>query len=79
MRRVDDPAELAAAVTAAARESEQAFGDGSVYLERLVEGGRHIEVQLLGDDRARWSPSASATARPSVATRSWSRRRRRPA
>jgi len=49
MRRVDDPAELSAAVTAAARESAQAFGDGSVYLERLVEGGRHIEVQLLGD------------------------------
>ena len=50
MRRVDEPAELEGAVTAAARESEQAFGDGSVYLERLVEGGRHIEVQLLGDD-----------------------------
>ena len=49
MRRVDDPADLAGAVGAAARESEQAFGDGSVYLERLVEGGRHIEVQLLGD------------------------------
>ena len=49
MRRVDDVAELATAVAAAARESEQAFGDGSVYLERLVEGGRHIEVQLLGD------------------------------
>jgi acetyl/propionyl-CoA carboxylase alpha subunit len=51
MRRVDEPADLAAAVTAAARESRQAFGDGSVYLERLVEGGRHIEVQLLGDSR----------------------------
>ncbi len=50
MRRVDDPSELEAAVAAAARESEQAFGDGSVYLERLIEGGRHIEVQLLGDD-----------------------------
>ncbi len=49
MRRVDDPAELEAAVAAAAREAEQAFGDGSVYLERLIEGGRHIEVQLLGD------------------------------
>jgi acetyl/propionyl-CoA carboxylase alpha subunit len=49
MRRVDDPGDLAAAVVAAARESEQAFGDGSVYLERLVEGGRHIEVQLLAD------------------------------
>ena len=49
MRRVDDATELAAAVVAAARESEQAFGDGSVYQERVVEGGRHIEVQLLGD------------------------------
>jgi len=51
MRRVDEPRELAAAVTAAARESQQAFGDGAVYLERLVEGGRHIEVQLLGDSQ----------------------------
>jgi acetyl-CoA carboxylase biotin carboxylase subunit len=49
MRRVDDATELTAAIMAAARESEQAFGDGSVYLEHLVEGGRHIEVQLLGD------------------------------
>ncbi len=49
MRRVDDPADLAAAVVAAAREARQAFGDGAVYLERYVEGGRHIEVQLLGD------------------------------
>ena len=49
MRRVDDAAGLASAVTAAAREAGQAFGDGSVYLERLIEGGRHIEVQLLGD------------------------------
>ena len=37
------------AVAAAAREAKQAFGDGSVYLEHYVEGGRHIEVQLLGD------------------------------
>ena len=50
MRRVDRPGDLTPAVAAAAREAEQAFGDGSVYLERLVEGGRHIEVQLLGDD-----------------------------
>ena len=49
MRRVDKREELPAAITAAAHEARQAFGDGSVYLERLVEGGRHIEVQLLGD------------------------------
>jgi acetyl/propionyl-CoA carboxylase alpha subunit len=49
MRRVDDPAELAAAVTSAAGEALQAFGSASVYLEHYVEGGRHVEVQLLGD------------------------------
>jgi acetyl/propionyl-CoA carboxylase alpha subunit len=49
MRRVEDPADLPAAVAGARREAEAAFGDGSVYLERLIEGGRHIEVQLLGD------------------------------
>jgi acetyl/propionyl-CoA carboxylase alpha subunit len=50
MRRVDDPADLDAAVTSAAREAAAAFGDGSVYLERYLEGARHIEVQLLGDE-----------------------------
>lgn len=50
MRLVRDPAELAASVTAAAREARQAFGDGSVYLEHYVEGARHVEVQLLGDE-----------------------------
>ena len=49
MRRVDDPAELSAAVTAAAGEALQSFGSASVYLEHYVEGGRHVEVQLLGD------------------------------
>ncbi len=49
MRRVDDPAELAGAVMAAAGEALQAFGSASVYLEHYVEGGRHVEVQLLGD------------------------------
>ena len=49
MRRADAPGELPIAVAAAAREAEAAFGDGSVYLERYVEGARHVEVQLLGD------------------------------
>jgi acetyl/propionyl-CoA carboxylase alpha subunit len=49
MRRVDDPAELSRAVAAAGGEALQAFGSASVYLERYVEGGRHVEVQLLGD------------------------------
>lgn len=49
MRRVDEAGELPLAVAAATREAEASFGDGSVYLERFVEGGRHVEVQLLGD------------------------------
>ena len=53
MRRVDDEADLAAAIEAATREAAAAFGDGAVYLERHIEGGRHVEVQLLGDDHGR--------------------------
>ena len=50
MRRVDDPAGLDEAITAAQREAAAAFGDGSVYLERYVERARHVEVQLIGDN-----------------------------
>jgi acetyl/propionyl-CoA carboxylase alpha subunit len=49
MRRVDEPAQLADALAAARREAESAFGDGTVYVERLISPARHIEVQLLGD------------------------------
>ena len=49
MRRVERAAELPEALAAASREAAAFFGDGAVYLERLVEGARHIEVQLLGD------------------------------
>ena len=33
----------------ARREAESAFGNGNVYLEKLVEGARHIEIQILAD------------------------------
>lgn len=49
MRTVHSPEELPFAVLAARREAESTFGDGALYLERLVEGARHIEVQILGD------------------------------
>ena len=49
LRVVRDPAELADAVSLASAEAEAAFGDPRVYLERYVERGRHVEVQLLGD------------------------------
>ncbi|MGD0705372.1 MAG: biotin carboxylase N-terminal domain-containing protein [Trebonia sp.] len=49
LRVVHDPAELADAVAVASAEAGAAFGDPRVYLERYVERGRHVEVQILGD------------------------------
>ena len=49
MRRVDGPDELVDAMASARREAMSAFGDGTVYVERLVAPTRHVEVQLLGD------------------------------
>ncbi len=50
MRVATSPAELGPAVEDAQREAAAAFGDGTVFLERLVESPRHIEVQVLGDE-----------------------------
>ena len=49
MRRVDSPEQLAASLAGARREAQAAFGDPTLYLERLIEPARHVEVQLLGD------------------------------
>ncbi|MBI4230982.1 MAG: hypothetical protein HY608_09130, partial [Planctomycetes bacterium] len=49
IRRVADAGALAEAFGRAAREAQQAFGDGRLYLEKLVESARHVEVQVLGD------------------------------
>ncbi|MCW8836857.1 MAG: pyruvate carboxylase, partial [Rhodospirillales bacterium] len=49
MRVIESEAELEKEVTAGRREAEAAFGNGEVYLEKLVLRARHVEVQLLGD------------------------------
>lgn len=49
MRAVHRPEDLRGALASARREAEAAFGDGSVYLEKIVEGARHIEIQILAD------------------------------
>src|SRR5690606_2459511 len=49
MELVGDLAELASALDMASAEAGAAFGDARVYLERYVAGGRHVEVQVLGD------------------------------
>ncbi len=53
MRRVEAPEALPAALAAGSHEALNAFGDGSVYLERELLPARHIEVQLLGDSTGR--------------------------
>jgi 3-methylcrotonyl-CoA carboxylase alpha subunit len=49
MRRVDAHVEFEAALEAAAREAEGAFGDPRVLIEKYVAAARHIEVQVFGD------------------------------
>jgi propionyl-CoA carboxylase alpha chain len=49
MRIVRDPSSLAGAVESSRREAASAFGDGTLLFERYVEGGRHVEIQILGD------------------------------
>ena len=49
MRDVQSPDLLPGLLKIARREAEAAFGDGGVYLERMILGARHIEVQVLGD------------------------------
>jgi 3-methylcrotonyl-CoA carboxylase alpha subunit/acetyl-CoA/propionyl-CoA carboxylase biotin carboxyl carrier protein len=50
MRIVRTRAEFADAVAAARRESQSAFGDDTLLVEKYVESGRHIEVQVLADE-----------------------------
>ncbi|HET8623312.1 MAG TPA: acetyl-CoA carboxylase biotin carboxylase subunit [Gemmatimonadales bacterium] len=52
MRIVRSEAELAPALTTAASEAAKAFGDPAVYLERYVVAPRHVEIQVLADERA---------------------------
>jgi acetyl-CoA/propionyl-CoA/long-chain acyl-CoA carboxylase, biotin carboxylase, biotin carboxyl carrier protein len=49
MRVVRDPADFDAAVAAAKREALSSFGDDTVLVEKYVEHGRHIEVQVIAD------------------------------
>ena len=50
MRAVTKPEDLAGAFSAASSEAERSFGSGEVYLEKLIEQPRHIEIQLMADE-----------------------------
>ncbi|MGQ0647154.1 MAG: acetyl-CoA carboxylase biotin carboxylase subunit [Gemmatimonadaceae bacterium] len=49
MRIVRHPRDLAASLDAARREARNAFGDDAVYVEKYIEGPRHVEIQILAD------------------------------
>ncbi len=49
MRIARDPASLAEAIPAARREAQAAFGDGTLYVEKLIERPRHVEIQVFAD------------------------------
>ena len=49
MRIVDDAAKLEEAYARCQSEAKAAFGNGDVYVERLIRKARHIEVQIIGD------------------------------
>jgi len=48
MKRLDDPGTLREMVEATQAMAEKAFGDGTIYLERLVPKARHVEIQIFG-------------------------------
>src|SRR5512138_306373 len=50
MREVKALEEMPELLQSARREAEASFGNGNVYLEKLVEGARHIEIQILADE-----------------------------
>ena len=70
MRLVDSPEELEDAFGSAAAEAQAAFGDPALYVEKVIDPARHVEIQVLATRTAACSRSASASARSSAATRS---------
>ncbi|MET8473066.1 carboxyl transferase domain-containing protein [Streptomyces sp. NPDC006422] len=66
MRVVREAAELDEAWRRCASEAQQSFGRGELYVERLWEGARHIEVQVVGDGETvshLWERDCSAQRR----------------
>jgi len=51
MRLVESPEALERSYQAAAAEAEAAFGDGGLYLEKVIVRPHHVEVQVIGDGR----------------------------
>jgi acetyl-CoA carboxylase biotin carboxylase subunit len=50
MKAVHEPSALAEALAAARREATASFGNGTLYLERLIDKPRHVEIQVFADN-----------------------------
>ena len=77
MRKVLRAEDFEDALATARREASSAFGNGDVYLERLLTGARHIEFQILADTHGNTIHLGERNARFNGATRNWSRKRPR--
>jgi acetyl/propionyl-CoA carboxylase alpha subunit len=53
MRLIQKEAEFLAGLRAGKLEAEQAFGDGTMLLEKYIHPSRHIEIQVLGDGKGK--------------------------
>jgi acetyl/propionyl-CoA carboxylase alpha subunit len=79
MQRVDGPEKLAGVVDSTQKMAERAFGDGTIYLERLVPKARHVEIQVFGFGAA-FRRSSRRAPHPACRARrggEWPRRPRR--
>src|SRR5450755_841810 len=57
IRMVFDPSELEEAIERTQSEAQKAFNDHVIFMEKLVVGGRHIEVQIIADNYGNaWAP-----------------------
>jgi len=50
MRRVTNAADITQAIEGARREATAAFGDGTLYVEKLIDRARHVEIQVFADN-----------------------------
>jgi 3-methylcrotonyl-CoA carboxylase alpha subunit len=50
MRRVTNAADVMQAIEGARREAKAAFGDGTLYVEKLIDAARHVEIQVFADN-----------------------------
>lgn len=64
MHAIRSEADLIREVTEGKREAKGAFGEDEVYLEKLIERARHVEVQILDDTHGNAGPGGCPTARP---------------